>query len=195
MVKQREESAKTYDDNGRPELADKERAEIEIVREFMPKPLSEEEMTSVIAELVEEMGATGLKDMGKIMGRLKSSYAGRPAYQAACYTSPLMSMPHTLIFMRHAKSSWKHAGLVDHERPLNGRGERSAKLMRARSLCAISPNFTTLARMMFSRFYPSRTPRKALLCCLATIRVGPAYMKFIRDGRRPFPLRAVACWD
>ncbi len=38
-------------------------------------------------------------------------------------------MPHTLIFMRHAKSSWKHAGLVDHERPLNGRGERSAKLM------------------------------------------------------------------
>ena len=77
MVKQREESAKTYDDNGRPELADKERAEIEIVREFMPKPLSEEELTSVIAELVEEMGATGLKDMGKIMGRLKSNYAGR----------------------------------------------------------------------------------------------------------------------
>lgn len=77
MVKQREESAKTYDDNGRPELADRERAEIEIVRHFMPKPLSDEEMKSAIATLVDETGATGLKDMGKIMGRLKTDFAGR----------------------------------------------------------------------------------------------------------------------
>ena len=77
MVKQREESAKTYDDNGRPELADRERAEIEIVRHFMPKPLSDEEMKSAIAALVDETGATGLKDMGKIMGRLKTDFAGR----------------------------------------------------------------------------------------------------------------------
>jgi len=77
MVKQREESAKTYDDNGRPELADRERQEIEIVREFLPQPLSDDEMTNIIAGLVEESGATGLKDMGKIMGLLKSSYAGR----------------------------------------------------------------------------------------------------------------------
>lgn len=77
MVKQREESAKTYDDNGRPELADRERAEIEIIRHFMPKPLSDEEMKSAIAALVEETGATCLKDMGKIMGRLKTDFAGR----------------------------------------------------------------------------------------------------------------------
>lgn len=77
MVKQREESAKTYDDNGRPELADRERAEIEIVRDFMPKPLSEDEMKSAIAALVDETGATCLKDMGKIMGRLKTDFAGR----------------------------------------------------------------------------------------------------------------------
>ena len=77
MVKQREESAKTYDDNGRPELADRERAEIEIVRDFMPKPLSDEEMKSAIAALVDETGATCLKDMGKIMGRLKTDFAGR----------------------------------------------------------------------------------------------------------------------
>jgi uncharacterized protein YqeY len=77
MVKQREESAKTYEENGRPELAERERQEIEIVREFLPKPLSEDEMKSVIAGLVETSGATCLKDMGKIMGQLKSGYAGR----------------------------------------------------------------------------------------------------------------------
>jgi len=77
MVKQREESAKTYEDNGRPELAERERLEIDIVREFMPKPLSDDEMKAVIASLVEKSGATCLKDMGKIMGQLKSGYAGR----------------------------------------------------------------------------------------------------------------------
>lgn len=77
MVKQREESAKTYEDNGRPELAERERSEIEILREFMPVPLTDAELEEVIAGLVEKTGATGLKDMGKIMGQLKSAYAGR----------------------------------------------------------------------------------------------------------------------
>lgn len=77
MVKQREESARTYDDNGRPELADRERAEIDVVREFMPQPLSEADMDRAICELVEELGATCLKDMGRVMGRLKTDYAGR----------------------------------------------------------------------------------------------------------------------
>lgn len=77
MVKQRKESAQTYEDNGRPELAEREREEIEIIRDFMPKPLSEGEMKTVIAGIVETSGATGLKDMGKIMGQLKSGYAGR----------------------------------------------------------------------------------------------------------------------
>ena len=77
MVKQREESAKTYAENDRPELAERERVEIEIVREFMPTALSDEEVSDVIAKIVEETDATGLKDMGKIMGRLKTDYAGR----------------------------------------------------------------------------------------------------------------------
>jgi uncharacterized protein YqeY len=77
MVKQRKESAKTYEDNGRPELAEREREEIEIIRDFMPKPLSETEMQTIIAGIVKESGATCLKDMGKIMGKLKSGYAGR----------------------------------------------------------------------------------------------------------------------
>ena len=77
MVKQREESARTYDENARPELAERERAEIIIMREYMPKPLSEDEVETVVASLIDDMGATCLKDMGKIMGRLKTDYAGR----------------------------------------------------------------------------------------------------------------------
>ena len=77
MVKQREESAKTYEENARPELAERERAEIVIMREFMPTPLSDDEVEAVVKGLVDEMGATGLKDMGKIMGRLKTDYSGR----------------------------------------------------------------------------------------------------------------------
>ena len=77
MVKQREESAKTYDENGRPELADRERTEIDIIRTFMPQPLSDDELNTVIQSLIDDKGATSLKDMGKIMGELKSAYAGR----------------------------------------------------------------------------------------------------------------------
>ncbi len=77
MLKQRNESAKTYEDNGRPELAEREREEIEIIREFMPTPLSDDEMKTIISGLITDSGATCLKDMGKIMGKLKSGYAGR----------------------------------------------------------------------------------------------------------------------
>jgi len=83
MVKQREESATTYEDNGRPELAERERSEIDVIRVFMPTPLSEDELNTVIDDYIniddyiKESGATCLKSMGKIMGRIKSEYAGR----------------------------------------------------------------------------------------------------------------------
>ena len=77
MVRQREESAQTYEDNARPELAERERAEIDIMREFMPQPLTEDEIKVAVGALIDDMGATCLKDMGKIMGRLKTDYAGR----------------------------------------------------------------------------------------------------------------------
>lgn len=77
MVKQREESAKTYDDNGRPELAEREREEMVVVRRFMPVQMSQAEIEEAVAEIVESTGATCLKDMGKIMGKLKTNYAGR----------------------------------------------------------------------------------------------------------------------
>ena len=77
MVKQRDESAKVYDDNARPELADQERLEIDVIRKYMPTPLSDAETEAAVAQAVEGCGATCLKDMGKIMGQLKSEYAGR----------------------------------------------------------------------------------------------------------------------
>ncbi|MGJ8563814.1 MAG: GatB/YqeY domain-containing protein [Alphaproteobacteria bacterium] len=77
MVKQREESAKTYEDNARPELAERERAEMGIMREFMPQPLSQDEVKVAVQSIIDDMDATCLKDMGKIMARLKTDYSGR----------------------------------------------------------------------------------------------------------------------
>lgn len=77
MVKQRVDSAKTYEDAGRAELADQERLEISIIEEFLPQPLNEEEVTAAITEAVAEVGADSLKDMGKVMAVLKDRHAGK----------------------------------------------------------------------------------------------------------------------
>ena len=77
LVKQREESAKIYDEGGRPELAAKEREEIGIISEFMPKQLSEAEAIEIIRGIIAETGATSMKDMGKVMGALKERYPGQ----------------------------------------------------------------------------------------------------------------------
>ncbi len=77
MIKQRQESSKTYRDAERPELAEREEAEIEVIQRFLPKALSEEEMQEAIAAIITETGAAGIKDMGKVMGQLKERYAGQ----------------------------------------------------------------------------------------------------------------------
>ena len=77
MVKQREESSKLYREGNRPELEAQELEEIEIIREFLPQPLSEEEAEAAVAEAVTETGAQSLRDMGKVMGILKSRYRGK----------------------------------------------------------------------------------------------------------------------
>ncbi len=77
MIKQRQESAKTYCDAGREELAEREEAEIEVIQGFMPTQLSDEDVNAAIAKIVEETGASDIKDMGKVMGVLKSQYAGQ----------------------------------------------------------------------------------------------------------------------
>lgn len=83
MVKQREESAKAFVDGGRPELADKERAEIEVLREFLPAQMSEDEARAAIAVAVKEVGAESVKDMGKVMAELKARYTGQMDFSKA----------------------------------------------------------------------------------------------------------------
>lgn len=77
MIKQRKDSAQTYEEGGRPELAAGEREEIAIIEEFMPRQLSEEEQRQAVAQVVEELGCAGLKDMGRTMAALKEKYAGQ----------------------------------------------------------------------------------------------------------------------
>jgi uncharacterized protein YqeY len=77
MIKQREESAETYDRGGRPELAAGEREEIVIIREFMPKQLGEAEAKEAVRAVIAELGAASMKDMGKVMAALKERYAGQ----------------------------------------------------------------------------------------------------------------------
>lgn len=76
MVKQREESALAFEKGCRPELAEQERAEIEVIREFLPRQLSPEEIKSAVDDVIKEYQADGLKDMGKCMGALKERYNG-----------------------------------------------------------------------------------------------------------------------
>ena len=83
MVKQREESAKIYEDNARPELAAKERAEIVVIQDFMPKQLSEADVRANVAAAIAETGASGPKDMGKVMAVLKERYAGQMDFAKA----------------------------------------------------------------------------------------------------------------
>lgn len=77
MIKQRQESAKTYCDAGREELAEREEAEIEVIKQFLPQQLSEDEVKAAIETIVADTGAESIKDMGKVMGVLKSQYAGQ----------------------------------------------------------------------------------------------------------------------
>ena len=76
MIKQREESAATYESAGRPELAAGEREEITVIREFMPRQLSPEETREAVAQAIAATGAASLKDMGKVMAALKERHAG-----------------------------------------------------------------------------------------------------------------------
>lgn len=83
MVKQREESAKIYEDAGRAELATQERAEIEIIKGFMPEQLSDEKVQELIKAAIAESGAQGLRDMGKVMAVLKEKHPGQMDFAKA----------------------------------------------------------------------------------------------------------------
>ncbi len=77
MVKQRNDSRSQYEAAGRTDLAEQEAFEIDVVRSFMPTPLSEAEVDALIDAAVAATGASGMRDMGKVMGKLKGEVAGR----------------------------------------------------------------------------------------------------------------------
>ena len=83
MIKQRNESAKMYEDGGRPELAAAEQAEIELIKQFLPEQLSHDDIEKAIKDAVAETGAASIKDMGKVMAHLKEHYAGQMDFSAA----------------------------------------------------------------------------------------------------------------
>lgn len=82
MVKQRQESASVYEDGGRLELAEKERAEIAVIESFLPTPLDAGEVDAAIAAAIAQSEATSLRDMGRVMGLLKDKYTGQMDFGA-----------------------------------------------------------------------------------------------------------------
>jgi hypothetical protein len=77
MIKQRRDSIQMYKDGGRQELADREAAEINIIEEFLPVQLNDDDVKKIIDGLIAEMNADGMKDMGKVISVLKEKYAGQ----------------------------------------------------------------------------------------------------------------------
>ena len=77
MVKQRKQSIIQYEEGGRIELAEREREEIKIIEEFLPNQLSEKEIRDEILKIIESKDQLSIKDMGKIMGELKTNFSGR----------------------------------------------------------------------------------------------------------------------
>ena len=83
MIKQRNEAAGVYEQGGRPELAENERAEAAIIQDFLPKQMDEDETRAAIRAAIAETGAASPKDMGKVIGVLKTQFAGRMDFSKA----------------------------------------------------------------------------------------------------------------
>ncbi len=77
MAKQRRESANIYNEQNRPDLAQTELAELEVIEQYLPRPLTDEELTAAITEIIAQVGATSPADMGKVMGPATKALAGR----------------------------------------------------------------------------------------------------------------------
>ena len=77
MIKQRQESVELYQKGGRADLVKQEQEEIAIISGYLPKQMSEAEMTAAIEAAIKETGAAGMKDMGKVIGALRGKYAGQ----------------------------------------------------------------------------------------------------------------------
>ena len=77
MIKQRNDAIAQFEQANRQELADKEKQEIEIIKEFLPEQMSDDEISELVSKIISEVGAQDMKDMGKVMGSLKPLIAGK----------------------------------------------------------------------------------------------------------------------
>jgi len=92
MIKQRQESARQYEEAGRIELAEQELSEIRIVETFLPKQMTEDELITIVDQTIREMKADSIRDMGKVMGVLKKKYVGTMDFsQAGARAKELLS--------------------------------------------------------------------------------------------------------
>ncbi|MTH76174.1 GatB/YqeY domain-containing protein [Paracoccus aestuariivivens] len=82
MVKQRQESAKAYEEGGRLELAEREQDEIKIIQSYLPRQLSEQETSAAIAKVIADLGAESIRDMGRVMAELRTRFAGQMDFGA-----------------------------------------------------------------------------------------------------------------
>lgn len=82
MVKQRQDSARMYEEGGRVELAEGERSEIAVIEEFLPRQMDEGEVDAAIDRAVSETGASSIRDMGRVMGELKARHTGQMDFAA-----------------------------------------------------------------------------------------------------------------
>lgn len=91
MIKQRRESISLYEQGGRLELAQQEMDEIAIIERFLPRQMNEEEMTGAVSAVIAELGAVGIKDMGRVMAALKERHAGTMDFtKASALTKKLL---------------------------------------------------------------------------------------------------------
>lgn len=77
LIKQRQDSLKIYEEQNRPELAQIEKEEIEVIQKYLPKQMSEDELRAAIQEIIDTTGASSMKDMGKVMGMSSKAFQGK----------------------------------------------------------------------------------------------------------------------
>lgn len=83
MIKQRDDSARAYEEGGRLDLAEQERAEVRIIREYLPRQMNEDEVRDAVSRAIADTGAASIRDMGRVMAELKARHPGRMDFTLA----------------------------------------------------------------------------------------------------------------
>ncbi|MBP7242432.1 GatB/YqeY domain-containing protein [Amaricoccus sp.] len=84
MIRQRQESAKAYEEGGRIDLADQERVEIKVIKDYLPRQMSDDEVRAAVTKAIAALGASSIRDMGKVMAELKARHTGKMDFARAC---------------------------------------------------------------------------------------------------------------